>query len=183
MAVLGPTSRPSDDIANGRVARELPVASALPIRQDLAQLNSRWGDDAAATIFNNLPTKVVLPGVASKEDLERLAYLAGPRWDRRNSEGRDKTWETSEVVSGGNLYKLPRWHAFVAGVGPQAAIVRFVPGYLQVRRARRKLGRTVEASPSRGPEMTPIPPRDPISTHEEPAPGHEPIRTRAGAMS
>ena len=37
MAVLGPTSRPSDDIANGRVARELPVASALPIRQDLAQ--------------------------------------------------------------------------------------------------------------------------------------------------
>ena len=37
MAALGPTSRPSDDIANGRVARELPVASALPIRQDLAQ--------------------------------------------------------------------------------------------------------------------------------------------------
>ena len=40
MAVLGPTSRPSDDIANGRVARELPVASALPIRQDLAQKQS-----------------------------------------------------------------------------------------------------------------------------------------------
>ena len=38
MAVLGPTSRPSDDIANGRVARELPVASALPIRQDLAHI-------------------------------------------------------------------------------------------------------------------------------------------------
>ncbi|ALE86543.1 type IV secretory system conjugative DNA transfer family protein [Pseudonocardia sp. HH130629-09] len=157
--------------------------SIVAVLQDLAQLNSRWGDDAAATIFNNLPTKVVLPGVASKEDLERLAYLAGPRWDRRNSEGRDKTWETSEVVSGGNLYKLPRWHAFVAGVGPQAAIVRFVPGYLQVRRARRKLGRTVEASPSRRPEMTLTPTRDPISTHEELAPGHEPIRTRAGAMS
>ena len=37
MAVLGPTSRPSDDIANGRVARELPVAPALLIRQELAQ--------------------------------------------------------------------------------------------------------------------------------------------------
>lgn len=31
-----PTSRPSDDVANGRVARELPIASALLIRLELA---------------------------------------------------------------------------------------------------------------------------------------------------
>lgn len=157
--------------------------SIVAVLQDLAQLNSRWGDDAAATIFNNLPTKVVLPGVASKEDLERLAYLAGPRWDRRNAEGDHKSWETSEVVSGGNLYKLPRWHAFVAGIGPQAAIVRFVPGYVQVRRARRKLRPAAELPLNSGPEMTAVPTRDRISSHEELAPGHEPIRTRAGAMS
>lgn len=157
--------------------------SIVAVLQDLAQLNSRWGDDAAATIFNNLPTKVVLPGVASKEDLERLAYLAGPRWDRRNAEGDHKSWETSEVVSGGNLYKLPRWHAFVAGIGPQAAIVRFVPGYVQVRRARRKLRPAADLPLNSGPEMTAVPTRDRISSHEELAPGHEPIRTRAGAMS
>lgn len=157
--------------------------SIVAVLQDLAQLNSRWGDDAASTIFNNLPTKVVLPGVASKEDLERLAYLAGPRWDRRNAEGGDKTWETSEVVSGGNLYKLPRWHAFVVGIGPQAAIVRFVPGFQQIRRARRKLRPAATGSMSRGPGMTVPPVHDPIPAHEEWAPGDEPIRTRAGAMS
>ncbi len=32
-----PTSRPSDDVANGRVTRELPVASALPFRRVIAQ--------------------------------------------------------------------------------------------------------------------------------------------------
>ena len=32
-----PTSRPSHDVRNGRVAREVPVASALLIRQELAQ--------------------------------------------------------------------------------------------------------------------------------------------------
>lgn len=32
-----PTSRPSHDVTDGRVARELPVAPALLIRQDLAQ--------------------------------------------------------------------------------------------------------------------------------------------------
>ena len=31
------TSRPSDDVTNGWVARELPVASALLIRRDVAQ--------------------------------------------------------------------------------------------------------------------------------------------------
>jgi hypothetical protein len=32
-----PTSRPSHDVSNDRVARELPVASALLIRRELAQ--------------------------------------------------------------------------------------------------------------------------------------------------
>jgi hypothetical protein len=35
-----PTSRPSDDVTNGRVARELPVASALLIRRDVAQFET-----------------------------------------------------------------------------------------------------------------------------------------------
>ena len=38
--IWGPTSRPSDAIANGRVARELTVASALLIRRDIAQEQS-----------------------------------------------------------------------------------------------------------------------------------------------
>ena len=36
MTATGPTSRPSDDATNGRVARELPFASALLIRRDIA---------------------------------------------------------------------------------------------------------------------------------------------------
>ena len=37
MTDLAPTSRPSDDVTNGKVAQELPVAPALVIRRDLAQ--------------------------------------------------------------------------------------------------------------------------------------------------
>ena len=55
MAVLGPTSRPSDDIANGRVARELPVASALPIRQDLAQ---EWSFNTSTTLSDGSKASV-----------------------------------------------------------------------------------------------------------------------------
>lgn len=38
------------------------------VAQDLAQLQTRWGRSRAQTIFSNLPTKVVLPGVAIKDD-------------------------------------------------------------------------------------------------------------------
>ena len=37
MTDLAPTSRPSDDVTNGKVAQELPVAPALLIRRELAQ--------------------------------------------------------------------------------------------------------------------------------------------------
>ena len=47
-----PTSRPSDDVTNGRVARDLPVTSALLIRRDLAQEQSltccAWSEDRVA---------------------------------------------------------------------------------------------------------------------------------------
>jgi len=37
---MGPLHALSDDATNGRVARELPVASALLIRRDLAQIGA-----------------------------------------------------------------------------------------------------------------------------------------------
>jgi hypothetical protein len=86
--------------------------------------------------------------VASREDLEHLAYLAGARTVVQTSEGRsdtgdgrstrssDRSQAREPVVTGHTIYGLPRWHAYVLGLGTKPAIVRFEPGW---RRRRRRL--------------------------------------------
>ncbi|MHA6797462.1 type IV secretory system conjugative DNA transfer family protein (plasmid) [Pseudonocardia bannensis] len=118
------------------------------VAQDLAQLETRWGRTRAHTIFANLPTRIVLPGVAAREDLEHLAYLAGQRTVVQTSEGRSDNGDgrctrsrnqskaREPVVTGHTIYGLPRWHAYVLGLGTKPAIVRFEPGW---RRRRRRL--------------------------------------------
>lgn len=128
--------------------------------QDLAQLRTTWGPDKAKTIYANLPTKIVLPGVASKGDLEELAYLAGRREVEKISEGeslqqggmfnkrsvstnRQPTWE--QVITGETIYGLPRWHAYVLGLSPRAVVVKYEPGYKRAERLNRKLGEAARA--------------------------------------
>jgi type IV secretory pathway TraG/TraD family ATPase VirD4 len=133
------------------------------VLQDLHQAQTRWGRSRAQTIFSTLPTKVVLPGVSVKEDLEALAYLAGHRQVRQVSEhqpntagagrgiglkinragGRSRTTSTTRepVVTGHVIHALPRWHAYVLGVAPSAAVVRFEPGYRRAARELRRLDR------------------------------------------
>ena len=55
--------------------------------QSLAQFATTWGRDRAEVIWENLPTKVVLPGVTNPEDLRALSYLAGERWVQRTTRG------------------------------------------------------------------------------------------------
>ncbi|WP_103383427.1 type IV secretory system conjugative DNA transfer family protein [Pseudonocardia dioxanivorans] len=113
--------------------------------QDLAQLETRWGATRAQTIFANLPTRVVLPGVANRDDLETLAYLGGQRRVARSSHGRtdngsgqtsrshNQSWATEQVIAGHTIHGLPRWHAYVLGLGTKPAIVRFTPGWRRRR--------------------------------------------------
>ena len=123
------------------------------VAQDLAQLESRWGRTRAQTIFSNLPTKVVLPGVANSHDLDALAYLGGHRFVRQVSEGASeggggrsrstqRSWTREPVVTGPAIYGLPRWHAYVLGLGPHPVVVRFAPGYRTTAAALRRLRRT-----------------------------------------
>ncbi len=124
--------------------------------QDLAQLRTTWGPDRAKTIYGNLPTKVVLPGVAAKDDLEELAYLAGKRVVEKISEGesvqdgglmarrsvstnRHSVYEP--VISGESIYGLPMWHAYVLGLAPRPVVVKFEPGYQRAKREHRKLSK------------------------------------------
>ena len=98
-------------------------------------------------IWENLPTKVVLPGVTNTEDLRALSYLAGERWVQRttrgHSEGADgrASYSTSRtptlepVVAGHTISSMPRWHAYVLGLGRHPAIVAYTPGYAAGRRA------------------------------------------------
>ncbi len=109
--------------------------------QSLAQLSATWGRDAGEIIWENLPTKVILPGVANVDDLRALSYLGGERWTARHNDavsaGDDgrrsssvSTTRTREAVIGGDVIAtLPRWHAYLLGIAPRPAVVRFTPGY------------------------------------------------------
>lgn len=139
----------------------------VALAQDLAQLQTRWGRSRAQTIFSNLPTKVVLPGVSVKEDLESLAYLGGHRTVRQTSEhcGEDTTGPRSRTVShtrepvitGHLIYGLPRWHAYVLGLGTRPAVVRFQPGHHRAAAQLRRLDRDLAAQRDQAPKPTASP--------------------------
>ncbi|ODU05024.1 MAG: hypothetical protein ABS81_08720 [Pseudonocardia sp. SCN 72-86] len=131
--------------------------------QDLAQLRTTWGPDRAKTIYANLPTKVVLPGVASKDDLEELAYLAGRRHVQKLSHGESvqdgagllgrRSVSTTRhvtvepVISGETIYGLPPWHAYVLGLARRAVVVKFEPGHKRARRVQRQLNQPTDDQP------------------------------------
>lgn len=112
--------------------------------QSLAQFATTWGRDRAEVIWENLPTKIVLPGVNRQEDLRALSYLAGERWvqrttrgesesaDGRGSRSTSRTPTLEPVVAGHTIASMPRWHAFVLGLGRHPAIVSYTPGYQRV---------------------------------------------------
>lgn len=127
--------------------------------QALSQLETTWGSARAGTIWNNLVTKIILPGVTDHRDLENLAYLAGKRWRTRVTEnensgggrgrstGTGRTPERENVVEGSTISGLPKWHVYVHGLGRNHAVVlRFEPGYKRVKREMRRLGKRAEAA-------------------------------------
>lgn len=179
MAKVVAASSPGGRLPNGlamildEVAQTTPVpldkwaadsrgwgVTVTAVVQDLAQLRTAWGPDKAKTIYANLPTKLVLPGVASKDDLEELAYLAGRRQVERVSEGEslqaggmfnkrsvstNRHTAYEQVISGETIYGLPKWHAYVLGVAPRAVVVKYEPGYKRAKRINRRLGKAARA--------------------------------------
>jgi hypothetical protein len=127
--------------------------------QSLAQFSTTWGRDRAEVIWENLPTKIVLPGVTKTEDLKALSYLAGERWVQRTTRGESETADgrgsrsTSRtptlepVVAGHTISAMPRWHAYVLGLGRHPAIVAYEPGYARVARERATLNDPPPAGP------------------------------------
>src|SRR4051794_33024212 len=136
--------------------------------QSLAQFATTWGRERAEVIWENLPTKIVLPGVTNTEDLRALSYLAGERWVQRTtrgeSEGADgrasrstsRTPTLEPVVAGHTISALPRWHAYVLGLGRHPAIVAYTPGYQRVAAAQHAADQAVPTSP-RGKAPPPVP--------------------------
>jgi type IV secretory pathway TraG/TraD family ATPase VirD4 len=124
--------------------------TVIPVVQSLAQFATTWGSDRADVIWENLPTKIILAGVANETDLRSLAFLAGTRHVPRTTESQpadgEARWRASSrvhehepVISGHTIYSMPRWHAYVLGLGRHAAVVRYEPGYCLVRRLTRTL--------------------------------------------
>lgn len=151
--------------------------TVMAVLQDLAQLRTTWGSDRAQTIYSNLPTKVVLPGVAGREDLEQLAYLAGTRQIEKISSGEhlqagsDNRWSMSShkqtvlepVITGQTIYGLPKFHAYVLGLAPRAAVVRYEPGFRRARREKLLLSKA--ARQRRWPQQAEAP--APVDTAEQ----------------
>ena len=112
--------------------------------QSLAQFATTWGRDRAEVIWENLPTKIVLPGVSNNEDLRALSYLAGERWVHRTTRGQSDgpegrasrstscTPTREPVMAGHTIAAMPRWHAYVLGLGRHPAVVSYTPGYARV---------------------------------------------------
>lgn len=119
--------------------------------QSLAQFSTTWGRDRAEVIWENLPTKIVLPGVTKQDDLRALSYLAGERWVQRttrgeseNADGRashstSRTPTLEPVIAGHTISSMPRWHAYVLGLGRRPAVVSYEPGYVRVAREQAAL--------------------------------------------
>lgn len=128
--------------------------------QALSQLETTWGPARADTIWGNLKTKIALPGITDRRDLENLAYLAGKRWRTRVTENENRgdatgrgrststgrTHEREQVVEGHTISRLPKWHVYVHGLGRHAAVLKFEPGYKRVKREKRRLGKRAEAA-------------------------------------
>ena len=116
------------------------------VLQSLAQLATVWGPDAADVIWENLPTKVILPGVANPDDLDHLSYLGGQRWVAHESEGAQvghdghHSQSTSThrgrepVMAGDVIARMPAWHAYLLGLARHPAVVRYEPGYRLIAR-------------------------------------------------
>lgn len=77
-----------DEIGNLAPLPSLPVLMAegggtgittMPVLQSLAQARNRWGDHAAATIWDASIVKVILGGASATRDLQELSTLIGER--------------------------------------------------------------------------------------------------------
>ncbi len=89
----GPLLRPLllalDEVANISPLPALPqIASEgggrniilLAATQDLSQLRTRWGNDVATGMLTLAGAKLVLPGVADSDTLDRIEKLCGKEW-------------------------------------------------------------------------------------------------------
>lgn len=127
--------------------------TVVAVVQALSQFATTWGQEKAKTIWANLPTKVVLPGVSDDDDLEMLSYLSGTRTVQSTSEGESQTeegrqtrsshrsYQRERVAAGHTISNMPAWHAYVLGLGRHPAVVRFAPGHRRAKRELRRLGR------------------------------------------
>lgn len=79
--------------------------------QDFAQLAERWGRQAAASMWSNLTSKVVFPGVANPETLHQLEALGGKTWVSRESrtDSRGHRQRSRSTTTG--WHEVPRWPA------------------------------------------------------------------------
>lgn len=97
--------------------------------QDLAQLQGRWGPRGADSMWSNLTTKLVLPGISDPDTLKRFETLGGEVWVEQvsrssgSSFGGGGTLTSNRTVSHA---KHPRW--------PAASIYGLTPGWCLVFR-------------------------------------------------
>lgn len=131
----------------------------VPVFQSLSQLETTWGPARGDTIWNNLVTKIILPGVTDQRDLEQLVYLGGKRWRTRVTENENsgdaagrgrststgRTQERENVVEGHTISNLPKWHIYVHGLGRHPVVLRFEPGFKRVQRELRRVSKRAQA--------------------------------------
>lgn len=83
-----------DEIGNLSPLPSLPVLMAegggtgittMPVLQSLSQARNKWGEHAAATIWDASIVKVILGGASASKDLQELSVLIGERDERTDT--------------------------------------------------------------------------------------------------
>lgn len=121
--------------------------TVVAVIQARSQLASTWGEHDGDTIWRNLPTRLVLPGVNDQSSLEELSYLAGHRLVRDvtdnigyhslgtpGSASASSRVGSEPVINGPTIAGMPPGHVLAFGLGRHPAILAYEPGVARVTR-------------------------------------------------
>ncbi len=125
-----------DEIGNLAPLPSLPTLMAegggtgittMPVLQSLAQARAKWGEHAAAAIWDAAIVKIILGGTANSRDLTDLATLIGDRDDTTRSDTRDASGRRASQRSIRRVPILPPAKIRTLPFGTALTLLRATP--------------------------------------------------------
>ena len=117
--------------------------TTMIVLQSMGQARARWGNDAAAALWDACTVKVVLGGIAEARDLDLVSRMCGEvdtevsgrSYDRAGAMTRTVSQRRVPVMTAGEVRTLPRWYGllFYESLRP---VETALPGWWELKRFR-----------------------------------------------